>query len=261
MRKLSTLLIACICSCMAMAGSGVYVEYKIASTGGGQGLSGTMRSWAANDGTSRSEMNMTLPSMPGGGMKVVTLHKASEPDKIYMLNEGSKTYSVTDMSSFKRKETPAQHDTKIEIQVVGNEKVNGYNSTHIKISMNGKPAQDMWTTKDIAGYENYGRISSNKYLADNDMWQQMKAKGADGVPVRLKVSERGGEMQMDLVKAEKTVIPDDKLKIPADYKETQGLFGGAGAAGMPTRDEIMNMTPEQREKLMREIQKRYENNH
>ena len=259
MKKITVLVLACICSGMAMAGSGIYIEYKISAGGSGQSINGTIKTWAAADGSSRSEMNMQIPSMPGG-MNIVTLHKATEPDKMYTIKDASKTYSVTDMSSMKHKNSSGK-ETKVDIQVVGNEKVNGYNTVHFKVSYDGKEATDMWTTKEIPGYQNFSGIKTNKYLSDENVWQQMKTKGADGAPVRMRAAEHGSEMQLDLMKAEKADIPADKLQIPSGYKEAPAFVSTmieAGKAAYYTQEELMKMTPAERERYMQELKEKYQ---
>ena len=252
-----------VATMVVIAGSGIYVEFKITAGGEAKRVGGTMKSWASINGSSRTEMNMMMPQMPNGSMKVISIHKAAEPDKVYIQNDASKTYSVTDMSKFKSNHQAGQKDKPIQIEVLGKEKVNGYNCTHVKITRKGNQAQDLWTTKEIADFDKYARIQSNKYFSDEGMMVQLKAKGADGVPVRMRMAERSGDMQMDLIKAEKVEVSDAQFQIPNEYKESTGMYGGnippnvAAPAGMPTPEQMQQMTPEMREKWMRELQQKY----
>lgn len=250
-----------VCLTMAtvstFAAGGFYIEYKMALVDGKEGVSGVVKVY--NGGTaSRSELNMNVPGIPGGGMNMVSIHKESEPAKIYMINDASKTYSVMDVSKFKNAvPNSAKTEHEYEVTIVGSETVNGYKSTHVKIKIDGRDAQELWTSKEIASFEKYAQLSSSKYAIDNSLWAALKAKGAEGFPIRMQMQERGGKMQMDLIKAEKRDIAASLVSVPADYKQINVVDGIMKQMGMPTKDDMLRMTPEQREQMMREMEQKY----
>jgi hypothetical protein len=233
---------------------GYYVEFKISSeTSVGKQIAGNMKSYYQS-GNSRSEMSMNIPGVPTG-MNVVSLILSNAPGKIYMLNEEAKTYSELET---KEGEWREHAKAEYEITVVGKEKVNGYNTTHSIVKVNGKQLQEIWTTKDIDGYSNFAKMKS-KYTGQENMFTALADKGAEGMPVRMKVSEHENTMQMDLVKAEKLNVPFSKLSLDG---YTKGTNTGTSRT-VPSQQEMIqkfqNMTPQEREEMIKQMQQQYGN--
>jgi hypothetical protein len=253
MKKLLTI-ICLLASTITFAAQGYYFEYKMTSAGS-TGVNGTMKLYGTADGNGRSEMNMAIPQMPGGGTNMIGISKAAEPGVIYMLFEKTKTYTKMDVNKYANQNRT--DNGKYEIVVIGKESVNGYNSTHFKVKYNGKETMDMWTSKDVIDWSVTARIRANKYMGDSKMYEEMKAKGVEGFAVRILSKEGEHQVQMDLVKAEKKEIAATLFDIPADYKEGSMMQGVMGGSGMPAMDEIMKMTPEEREKWLKQMQEQY----
>lgn len=240
------------------AGAGFYMEFKMTMVGSRESANGSIKVYNADAGVSRSELSMKIPGLPVGAMNMVSLHKVAEPTKVYMINEEAKTYSVTDLAKFRNIGDPKKNvEHKYEVTVVGTEKVNGYNATHVKVKVDGLDIEELWTSKDIAGYEKYAQLNGSKYSLDNSLWAALKANGAAGFPVRIVMLENSGKMQVDLVKAEKRDIASTLITIPAEYKQVSTLDGIMQQMGMPTKDDMLRMTPEQREQMMREMEQKY----
>ena len=252
MNKLLTLLLllGLTATCFAQ---GFYVEFKMSSIDRGNTFNGNMKAFS-QDGNTRSEIDMKVPQMPGGGIKMTSLILKATPDKIYMLNEKDKTYSEMSTGSSEewKEHTPAEY----EVTLVGKETVNGYNTTHVIIKVNGKQQEELWTTKDIAGYVDFSKIKS-KYTGSANMYKALAAKGADGMPVRIKAMERGQGMQMDLVKAEKRNNPASLYSL-SGYTKGSGFAGAPGGEAMQEMMEKMkNMTPAEREEMLKKLQQHY----
>lgn len=164
-------------------------------------------------------------------MKITSLTLKAEPSKIYLLNEKDKTYSEIESSNDDEWKDRAQAE--YEITVVGKETVNGYNTTHVIIKINGKQREELWTTKDIAGYVDFSKVKS-KYTGKENMYKALAAKGADGMTVRIKIEERGQGMQMELVKVE-------KRNNPAVLFSLSGYTKGNGFSGMPGGEGMQEM--------------------
>jgi len=140
--------------------------------------------------------------------------------------------------------------------VVGKETVNGYNTTNVIIKINGKQREELWTTKDIAGYADFSKVKS-KYTGKENMYKALAAKGADGMPVRIKIEERGHGMQMDLVKAEKRNNPAGLFSL-SGYTKGNGFSGMPGGEGMQEMmEKLKNMSPQEREEMMKRLQQQY----
>lgn len=201
-------------------------------------MKSTNKIWQSAVGT-RLESDMNIPGL--GPKKTVMLMPKSNPDFMYTIDDAKKSY--TEIKTLD--DTIANEDFTIEI--VGQEKVAGYNCTHAKIKTK-EQVMDVWTTKDISGYKEFY----------NATWVQSAAKGAgkafaskelEGVMVRMKGGTKEASFTMELVKFEKGNFPKAMFEIPAGY--TKGMsFDPA---------KIQNMSPEERAKMMEELMKHYGN--
>jgi hypothetical protein len=230
------------------AQNGAHMEYKITST---KGATGSVKVNYSEYG-SASDFNMVVPQMPGGGFENKSLTPAGS-DVTYMLNDKDKTYSEV-----KRNESNTDNKT-YEVKKLGEEKVNGYKCVHALVT-EGKETHEVWNTKDIADYAKYAEgMKNNNRMSSAKREQALKDAGCDGLPVKTvhKGNEREGDMTMELVKMEKKNFSKSDFEIPAGY--TKSSAGGApGApAGMKSREELMNMTPEERAKYVEEMKKKY----
>jgi hypothetical protein len=250
MKKILAALIA-ITLTMGVFAQGFYIEYKIGASGKEASVGGNFKTYSQG-GDVRSEITMSVPQM--GEMQITSLSLKTEPNKIYLLNEKEKTY--TEMATGNDEEWKDRAQSDYEVTVLGKETINGYNTTHVSIKINGKQREELWTTRDIAGYGEFAKIKT-KYTGKDNLYKALAAKSADGLPVRIKVDERGHNMQMDLVKAE-------KRSNPANLFSLDGYKKGEGMSGMPGGEQIQemmknmqNMTPAEREEMIRQLKEQY----
>ncbi len=252
MKKL-LLLSYLICSVAVLFAQGFYLEFKMSGLSKSKIGNGSMKSWS-QDGNSRSEVSMSAEGLPGGAMTMATLSLKAEPNKIYMLNEKDKTYSEMETgNSDEWKDRPL---AEYEVTLVGKETVNGYNTSHVIVKINGKQREELWTTKDIVGYADFSKIKS-KYTGKDNMYKALAAKGADGMPVRIKAEENGQGMQMDLVKAEKRNNPSSLFSLTG-YKKGSAFSGIPGGENMQEMmQKMQNMTPQEREEMIKNLERQY----
>jgi len=231
-------------------GQGYFMEFKLSSQS--EGLLGNMKVYA-QDGNSRSEMNFTggkMASFMPKGMAALFLSK--EPTKIYMLNSTSKTYTeiITDNSD----EWTDYKQSDYEITVIGKEKVNGFNATHVKVKIKGgKELQDMWTSTDVTGYSDFTKIKT-QYTGKDNLNKALEAKGAGGFPVRVLSGKGTQSFQIDLLKAEKKTLEKDLFSL-SGY-EKGGMYPGlSGSIDISKMKDIQNMSPEEQRKALEELMK------
>jgi len=242
--KRSFLSLVLIASALMQAfGQGAYIEYKMTSEK--NNISGTVKTYSL-DGNSRTEIALQMPSMPGGGINVITIIKKDAPDTVYMLNEKNKSFSATANTKDK-----ANDDEEYEITILGKEKVNGYNSTHIKVHYKkANKDGEMWTSKEVADYAFYSNVK-NKYLDGNKLYAALTAKGVEGFPVRINVNEGNrGNVQLDLVKVE-------KQKVDPSIFSVDGYTRTAGVNPEDMKAKMQNMTPEERQKYIDQLKQQY----
>jgi hypothetical protein len=229
---------------------GQYLEFKLSSES--EGLLGNMKVFA-QDGNSRSEMNFTggkMASFMPKGLAALFLSK--EPNKIYMLNTTSKTYTeiITDNSD----EWTDYKQSDYEITVIGKEKVNGFNATHVKIKIKGgKELQDMWTSTDIVGYADFAKVKT-QYTGKDNLNKALEAKGVGGFPVRVLAGNGSRSFQIDLLKAEKKTL--EKNLFTLNGYEQGGLVPGmSGSIDVSKMKDIQNMSPDEQRKAIEELMK------
>jgi len=226
---------------------GYYVEFKFT---GNQTFSGAMKAWY-QDGNSRSEMKMGS-EIPGGIGNVTMISLQNEPNKTYMLNENSKTY--TEIKGSKGNEKDKKKAEDYEVVVIGKETMNGFASTHLTLKKKGEDhLMHFWLSKDVKGFAEMKKMKG-KFMAEEDMYKAMIAKGIDGFPVKMKMKIEQGDIQMDLIKSEQMVIPSSKFSLEG-YKKTEGNPMMPGGMDI---EKLKNMSPEERQKMVEEMMKKYE---
>lgn len=218
---------------LAMTGSGpdTYLEYgmdtnqlkDLPSNMGDIDMSLHMYA-SSNTGKSRGEVRMKIPMM--GNMNTIVLSDANNQSKTYMLNEKNKTYSVVPSA----KNDPSEM-AGVTIQTLGTTQMHGLNVTHSKIIFENDGAVfDVWTTKDIPGYNAMmDMYKKSGQMGDNLMWEKLIQAQADGYVVRMELNQGEISTALELRKIERNSFPAYFFEIPAGYKQvnnaTSGLFG------------------------------------
>lgn len=246
MKKLLTVLIGSLLGCSAFA-QGFYMEMKMGTADNAD--MGVMKVYS-QDGNSRSEINLNTP---GGPMDMLTLILKSTPNTLYVLNSKGKTYSEMDISQNNQYKDFPQED--YEITVLGKEKVNGYNSTHVKVTHKGSMAiEEMWTSKEVVDYSAF-LSARTKFTGRDNLNKALAAKGADGFPVRIKTLERGMGIQVDLVTAEKRKFLASLFSLDGYTKSSSPAMGSMSQQEM--LQKIQNMTPEERQQFIEQMKSQY----
>jgi len=209
------------------------LEYKMTlSQGQEKGMVSTSKMMFSGSKI-RVETNMAIA---GTTIKQAMLMLPEKPNVITMLDENTKTY---------REVSTAQKTMdKVTLKVVGKEKIQNFNCSHVIVTVQNRP-MDMWTTKDISGYENMLAYWKSSISGGNDqMYTELKKAGADGFVVKMQIP---GSMTMELVKHDAKPVSASVFTIPAGYKK--------GASVDP--EKMKNMTPAERRKAMEEMMKQY----
>jgi hypothetical protein len=193
----------------------MYLEYKMTGP-----MAATNKIYTSAASGMRMEMEMTLPQV--GKMTTVMLMPKGK-NTMYTYNMTSKTYTEAPIASKKVDEED------VKFVVVGKEKVAGFNCTHIKMTMKNKMVSDMWTTKEIAGYEVMETLSkTSDNIVSNKIYNQLKSQGADGMMVKTEMTIGKNKMVNQLVKAEKRANPASLYVLPVGYKKMEAGKMGKG---------------------------------
>ncbi len=248
--KFTTLLLAVLLSYGAFA-QGFYFEMKMSSSK--QGDMGNMKVFS-QDGNTRSEIHMGTPM---GAIDMVALNLKSTPNLVYMVNEKDKTYSETDATKSSQWKDNSQDE--YEITVLGKEKVNGYNSTHVKVKRkDSKIEEEMWTSTEIPDYGSF-EMAKTKFTGRVNLIKALKEKGVEGFPIRIKTAAGGNDMQIDFVKAEKRSNPSSLFSISGYTKSANAAIGGIDMK--EAMQKMQNMTPEERKAFIEQMKQQTPQNH
>jgi hypothetical protein len=237
-------------SIIGLAQNGAHIQYKLISD---VGATGNISVYFM-DGNSRTEMSMVVPQLPGGAINMTTITQKDKPNTHYQLNDKNKTYKeIVSNPSDKAKE----ENQECVVTLLGHEKIGAYNCTHVNVKQ-GKTNHEMWMTKEIPDYKNYAEIKGGKYMGNEKLRKALADKDAEGFAAKIIYKQEGGHegtMTMELVKFEKTAVPADKFQIPVDYTKSES--SGAAPGVVPNAQDMMNMTPEERAKMIEQMKKQY----
>jgi len=160
----------------------------------------------------------SLVTMDGGMMSGDFLHTE---EKSVRLDRANKTYSVMPSGEGKGMENqqkPTVTKTSETMKIVG------YNCTKYIVTMNehGQTmTTNMWTTTDIKDVDIKAMAKQR-----SGRGQSMFYEGVEGMPLRIESSSKEGTMVMEVTEIKRESLNAADFTIPADYKETQGMFGG-----------------------------------
>jgi len=243
-------------------------EMKITTSGGHANVTGTGKTYVSKVGW-RSEMEMSNPEMAKAtgvsSMKMVSFGKLSDPDKVYMLNEKMKTYSVLDAK--KTREMAAsmgKKEHKYSIKRLGRDTVAGLSCDNVLIQQEGEKTQiEACISKEFMTGD-WLKAMQRQSRGGGDFMKALRDAGLEGYPIRMVTKEPGGSgMTMELTKIERRPIPASTFEVPPGYKETSmmGVMAQTPeqakqmeAAQKQMEEAMKKMTPEQR-KQMEEMMK------
>jgi hypothetical protein len=167
---------------------------------------------------------------------------------LYMLNNATKKYTEQPLKSAKSKR---KSEFPVKLTKLGTEKILGYTCEHFTIEAGRETeqgraiVQELWTTTEFGDvaktFEQVQRSFGGTASADMDaVYQEMKAQGVMGFPMKTIQTSRGQIMSLVIIKIEKKKLPASLFEIPADYQKSE-----AGQA----------VTPEDLDKLREQLKK------
>jgi hypothetical protein len=210
----------------------------------------------------RIEMQMNMSSGPNdardraraqaGGMpttfKSTMIQKASEPDKLYTLNDERQTYSVMDLAEMRR-QNPAPATT-YTVKRTGSDSVAGLSCDKALVTSSTGSEIEVCVTNQIAAPTSSWIAAMNRQSRAGNWVKAMTDAGMKGFPIRMKIrsgEREGHEVMMELVSLEKKPVPGAMFAIPAGYKETSATGVNMSADQDKRMQEMLSkMTPEQR---------------
>lgn len=216
----------------------------------------------------RMEMTMNVPQAgPKGGKaaaqdyRVVTFGKKSAPNKSWVLNEKTKTYTVVEHDKGRGESEAEDWD----VTRLGQDKVAGFSCTNMRARREGEDTVfEACLAKDFLA----GSWLKEMEQQEDEWWTAAAKKaGITGYPVRLVTKSKSGkEMnRFEVVQVERKRIASSYFEVPSGYKEGTMMDVMAQTpeqqkqmqeAQRQAAEAMKNMTPEQRQ-MMEEMMKKY----
>jgi len=194
---------------------------------------------------SRMEQQMTIPGM--AGRKMIVIHRADEPNTTYILNDGNKTYSKTTID--KNDEAEA---SKWTVKKLGKDTVAGRITEHVAVNREGgQDRLEVWVDKNLVSAGDLEKAFNAGGRGESGWWAALRKEGVAGVPLKVIGKNSKGETSVtwEATSVKSQSVPDSAFAIPAGYTEGKG-FGGIGAPGGASREDMLQkLTPEQRKQV------------
>lgn len=233
-------------------------DFKVTTnTGQGQSVNGTGRMYVSPRAY-RSEFEMQITGAGGSrdsrkvappAMKMTMFSKLSEPDKLYMLNEAAKSYSIWDLSKSREDMTNAPRET-YTVKKLGKDTVAGLSCQNALLTSSEGNEIEACVSRDFAASSDWIAAMNRGDRASGSWIRSLKSAGIEGFPVRWSMRSKGSKdatMTMEMTRVEKKSLPASLFEVPAGYKQTDMAIGGLTPEQQKQIDDAMkNLTPEQR---------------
>jgi hypothetical protein len=242
-------------------------DFKIASNPGkGQSLAGTGRMLVTRSAY-RAEWEMQMsgpaPRKPQSGpppkMKMTMFAKVADPERLTMLNDESKTYSIWDASKNRDAgKTPKESYT---VEKLGKETVAGLSCQNALLTSSRGNTIEVCVSRELAVSSDW-LAAMNRREGGGASWiQALRDNGLEGFPIRLVMGGRNGAettMTMELTRVERRSLPAELFEVPAGYKQTDFAMGGLSPEQEKAMSDARRKMNERMDAMSPEERKQYE---
>jgi len=247
-------------------------DFKITMGEKGRAVNGTGKVYVSRAGY-RSEWQTEFVSGPrkdGAAPQPITMTmtmvgQRGEPDKLYMIDDRAKTYSVMDLKKL-RDEARSQSKETYTVKRLGRDSVAGLACEKAAVTSSKGEVVDVCVSRELGASSDW--ISAMSHRGGIGSWfGALGENGLEGFPLRWSVRRKGAtepSMVMEVARVERKSLPASLFQVPAGYKQTDSAFGGLTPeqqkalkdARVQMKDALDKMTPEQR-KAYEDAMKRY----
>ena len=180
----------------------------------------------------------------------------AEPDKLYMIDDAHKTYSIWDLKKMRSENSDLPKQT-YTVQKLGTDTVAGISCQKAQLTSSNGNVIDACVAKEFA-VSNDWLAALGRRQKENTTWVgALRENGLTGFPVRFAMRGKGQTepfVTMEVTKVERGPVSAAMFEVPAGYKETDFALGGlspeqqkaASDARARMREALDRMTPEQR---------------
>jgi FlaG/FlaF family flagellin (archaellin) len=247
-------------------------DFKITTNAGkDQTMNGTGKMFVTRSAY-RSEFEMKMTDTEGrksgapARMKMTMFAKASEPDKLYMLNDENKTYSIWDTAKFRddAKKRPKETYT---VKKLGKDTVAGLSCQNALLTSSKGDEIEACVSSELGASTEWLSAMNRRDGGSGSWIEALRGAGLEGFPVRWSTRGRGSKdatTTMELTRVERRTVPVSLFQVPSGYKQTDAAMGGLtpeqekamSDAKAQMNEALKDMTPEQRrqyEEMMKSL--------
>jgi hypothetical protein len=224
-------------------------------------LQGNARMYISPSGF-RMEWTMKTGSSSGKApqeIKMTMLAPLPNPDKVYLVNDENKTYSVWDTKQAREDMKSAPKET-YKVEKLGTDKIAGYPCQNARVTSSKGNDFDVCVTKEFGPSTDWIAAMNRNDPEARSWLKALKDQGIEGFPIRWAVRPKGSTQPMtvmELVRAQKKSLSASLFSVPEGYKETGFAVGGLTPEQEKAMSEALKrMSPEQR-KQYEEMMKRH----
>ena len=213
--------------------------------------SGFRMEWAMKTGASGGKAPQEI--------KMTMLAQLPNAEKVYLVNDENKTYSVWDTKQAKEDMKSAPKES-YKVETLGMDKIAGYACQSARVISSKGNDFEVCVTKEFGPSTDWIAAMNRNDPEARSWLKALKDQGIEGFPIRWAVRQKGSAEAMtvmELLRAQKKSLSASLFQVPADYKETGFAIGGL----TPEQEKMMSdalkrMSPEQR-KQYEEMMKRH----
>lgn len=189
--------------------------------------------------------------------KTTIIQRASEPDRMYMLNTERKTYSILHIGKNREKSSPGETFT---VKKLGHDTIAGLSCEKALVTEPSSGADhEVCVTNELVPSSAWLAAMNRRSMSG--LGKALRDNGLDGFPIKMTTRYKNGiGSTFELVRFEKTSPPPSAFDIPTGYTQTAASpLAMTPEQEKAMKDALSKMTPEQR-KQMEEMMKKQNGN-
>lgn len=241
-------------------------DFKVTTiTGKGEVVPGTGRISSSKSAyrmeweTDISKISKGRSTRPADGpqhVKMTMIGKASAPDKLYLVDDANKTYSVWDLKKT-RSEAGTETATTYTVTRLGADKVAGLTCQKAELVSSKGMVIDVCVAGELGVSLDWIAAVGRRQKESTSWITALRNNSLSGFPVRYSMREKDAAqpfVTLEMTRIERGPVSEALFEIPAGYKETEFAMGGLSPeqqkavsdARAKMRAALEKMTPEQR---------------
>lgn len=264
---------AALAVCLSVAGAASALaqfegtaDFKVTTiTGKGEVVPGTGTISSSKDAyrmewqTDISKIAKGRGTRPADGpqqIKMTMIGKASAPDKLYLVDDAHKTYSVWDLKKA-RGEASADTSTTYTVTRLGPDKVAGLTCQRAELTSSRGTVIDVCVAGELGVSLDWLATVGRRQKESTSWITALRNNSLTGFPVRYSMREKDATqpfVTLEMTKIVRGPVSEALFEIPAGYKETEFAMGGLSPeqqkavsdARARLKAALEKMTPEQR---------------